>query len=313
MQRQLTGRLEYSWVLIGLGLLMLVGYVVYTFIGTVVFGLFLYYATRPVYRRLRRVVRPSGLAAAVALLALALPALVIVAWAIALVVSEANRVFADGDSLAAVLPPDLVAFVTTGLPGTVTSLRWDQLTTADLQTLVDSAASVGEILTTVGVGLVHLFIMIALAYYLLRDGTRLSRWVRFRFGDNRGVLDAVMDAIDTDLHSIFFGNILNAVITGTIGVFAYSLLNTIATPTVAIPAAALVGLLAGVASLIPIVGMKLVYLPVAAYLIAQAALADPGGLWFPVAFILVSFVIVDTIPDIVLRPYVSGRTLHVGP
>jgi predicted PurR-regulated permease PerM len=312
MQRQLTGRLEYSWVLIGLGLLMLVGYVVYTFIGTVVFGLFLYYATRPVYRRLRRVVRPRGLAAAVALLALALPALVIVAWAIALVVSEANRVFADGDSLAAVLPPDLVAFVTTGLPETVTTLQWDQLTTADLQTLVDSAASVGEILTTVGVGLVHLFIMIALAYYLLRDGTRLSRWVRFRFGDNRGVLDAVMDAIDTDLHSIFFGNILNAVITGTIGVFAYSLLNSIATPTVAIPAAALVGLLAGVASLIPIVGMKLVYLPVAAYLIAQAVLADPGGLWFPVAFILVSFVIVDTIPDIVLRPYVSGRTLHVG-
>jgi hypothetical protein len=29
-------------------------------------------------------------------------------------------------------------------------------------------------------------------------------------------------------------------------------------------------------------------------------------------FALVSFVVVDTIPDLVLRPYVSGRSLHVG-
>jgi predicted PurR-regulated permease PerM len=312
MQRQLSGRLEYAWVLIGLALLSLVGYVVYAFIGTIVFGLFLYYATRPVYQRLRHVVRPRGLAAAVALLALALPALVIVAWAVALVITEANVVFTNEGSLASVLPPDLIAFVTTSLPDAATNLQLDQLSSADLQTIIDSATSVGNILTTVGIGLVHLFIMIALAYYLLRDGAQLSRWARFRFGDNRGVLDSVMDAIDADFHSIFFGNILNAVITGTIGVFSYTLLNTIAPASVAIPAAALVGLLTGVASLIPIVGMKLVYVPIAGYMIVQALLTDPNMVWFPVAFILVSLVIVDTIPDIVLRPYVSGRTLHVG-
>ena len=312
MQRQLSGRLEYAWVLIGLGLLLLVGYVVYAFIGTIVFGLFLYYATRPVYRRLRRVVRPRGLAAAVALLALALPALLIVGWAVVLVITEANVVFTDAGSLASVLPADLIAFVTTSLPDAATNLRLDELSSADLQTIVNSATSVGEVLTAIGIGLVHLFIMIALAYYLLRDGAQLSRWARFRFGDNRGVLDSVMDAIDADFHSIFFGNILNAVITGTIGVFSYTLLNTVAPASVAIPVAALVGLLTGVASLIPIVGMKLIYLPMGAYLTVQALLNDPNVVWFPVAFILVSLVIVDTIPDIVLRPYVSGRTLHVG-
>jgi len=40
--------------------------------------------------------------------------------------------------------------------------------------------------------------------------------------------------------------------------------------------------------------------------------ADPTTMWFTAAFVAVSFVIVDTIPDLVLRPYVSGRNLHVG-
>jgi len=59
--------------------------------------------------------------------------------------------------------------------------------------------------------------------------------------------------------------------------------------------------------------MKLVYVPAAIYLFA-VTLANGDGtvLWFPTAFALVSFVIVDTIPDLVLRPYVSGRNRHVG-
>jgi len=75
---------------------------------------------------------------------------------------------------------------------------------------------------------------------------------------------------------------------------------------------AVAGLLAGVASLIPIVGMKLVYVPVTLYLGAVSYLADPSTLWFTAVFVAVSFVVVDTIPDLVLRPFVSGRTLHVG-
>jgi hypothetical protein len=36
------------------------------------------------------------------------------------------------------------------------------------------------------------------------------------------------------------------------------------------------------------------------------------GWWFVALFGGVAFVIVDTIPDIVVRPYVSGGSLHVG-
>jgi predicted PurR-regulated permease PerM len=52
--------------------------------------------------------------------------------------------------------------------------------------------------------------------------------------------------------------------------------------------------------------MKLVYVPVAGYLAGvQYLSADP--VWWPVvAFVLLSFVVVDTIPDLIIRPLISG-------
>jgi hypothetical protein len=165
-----------------------------------------------------------------------------------------------------------------------------------------------------GEAALHAFVVFAVAFYLLRDDHRLSRWARDHLTDDPGPVEAYVRAVDNDLNTIFFGNILNAIITGTIGAIVYSLLTLAAPQGVAIPYAALVGLLTGVASLVPVVGMKVVYVPIAAYLFARPLfLVDaPGVLWFPTAFFVVSFVLVDLIPDLVLRPYVSGRNLHVG-
>jgi predicted PurR-regulated permease PerM len=81
----------------------------------------------------------------------------------------------------------------------------------------------------------------------------------------------------------------------------------------AIPAAALVGLLAGAASLIPIVGMKIIYVPVALYMTVRGVLTAGGeSLWFVVLFAVVSVIVVDSIPDFLLRPYVSGKNIHIG-
>jgi len=70
-------------------------------------------------------------------------------------------------------------------------------------------------------------------------------------------------------------------------------------------------LLAGAASLIPIVGMKLVYVPMTGYLGVLAG-TNGEGWWFVVVFAAISFVVVDVIPDLLVRPYVSGGKLHTG-
>jgi len=309
-------RSRLVWWLLGTALVGALLYVVYSLIGTFVFGVFVYYATRPIYRRLSRRIYPPSLAAAVSLLALALPAILLMLYAVAIVVREFTRLIQNGDAaLFERLGVDPVVLERVADPARL--LELDLLTYVSIDrigTLLQSFGRAADTLAFLGIGAIHLFVIIALAFYLLRDGRRLSRWVHARFDDERGILQSYLRAIDNDFHSIFFGNILNAILTGTIGVIAYSLLNTAAPVGVRIPSPALVGLLAGIASLVPVVGMKLVYFPVAGVLLTRAAAAEAGapGFSFVFLFAAISFVIVDTIPDLVLRPYVSGRSLHVG-
>lgn len=308
-------RARVAWWALGGVLATALLFVVYSFVGTFVFGLFLYYATRPIYRRLRKVLYPPSLAAAVSMFALALPALALMLYALLIVAKEVDKqAKATQFDLGAYTTLDLQLLNKVADPATLyqSGLR-EYLTFDNAGATLRQVATAADTFAFVGVGLVHLFVMVAIAFYLLRDDHRVSRWMNKRFADDDGVLGAYFAAIDSDLNSIFFGNILNAVLTGTIGVIAYTVLNVFSPPGLRIPAAALVGLLAGVASLIPVVGMKLVYVPVAGYMGVQSvALAGPETVWFVGAFVLVSFILVDTIPDLVLRPYVSGRSLHVG-
>ena len=312
MSSRTIDRTQLAWWVIGFALAGALIFVVYSFIGTIVFGLFFYYATRPLYQRINRQIGPPSLAAAIALLLLALPAFLLVLYTAAIAANELIKL--TNQTLVQLVDSPITSQQLAQITDIerLIQIELTQLTPDQIRRVFSSLGSAGNFLSVIGVGLVHLFVMIALAFYLLRDDHQLSRWVRSRFGDERGVLETYLDAVDNDFTSIFFGNILNAVITGTIGVLAYSILNITAPAGVAIPAAALLGLVAGVASLIPVVGMKLVYVPVAVYLAVTSYFTNPETLWFTASFVAVSLIIVDTIPDLVLRPYVSGRRLHVG-
>ncbi len=298
-----------GWWAIAAALAGVVGYLLFSFIGTFVFGIFVYYATRPIYRRIKRFLPNRSLAAAVSLLALALPALLLAFYTIAIALQELNNFLDTRDvgihPLEQLLAPyfDISAVIADPL-----SLAAGPDTMQTLQTVIQEASTY---LGFFGLGALHLFIIIILAFYLLRDDYRLAAWWRRRFADSEGVMEAYMARVDQDFSNIFFGNILNAALTGIIGAAAYSFLNLLSPAGIAVPYPALLGLLTGVASLIPVIGIKIIYVPGAIYLFVRTG-GEPGLLWFPVVFVAVSFVIVDVIPDLVLRPYVSGRNLHLG-
>ncbi|GGL24327.1 AI-2E family transporter [Halarchaeum grantii] len=303
-------RARLGWWVTGLALASVLAYVVYSFIGTFVFGLFIYYAIRPVYRQLRTRIRPPSLAAAVSIVAFALPALLLLAYVSAIGLQEFNAYLtAHPDSfeqLEAMLQPYI----------DVSSIVQDPQSILDSP---DALAAVRQILEAAqgylgffGSVAIHAFMMLIIVFYLLRDDQRLASWFHRRFDDADGVVHAYAKRIDRDFSIIFFGNILNAVMTAAIGGISYSLLDYAAPAGVGIPYPALVGLLVGIASLVPVVGIKLVYVPVSLLLLFRASSAAPGAFWFPAVFVAVSFVIVDVIPDLVLRPYVSGRNLHLG-
>lgn len=302
-------RSRLGWLALGTVLAAVVAYVTVSFIGTVILGLFVYYSTRPIYDRVRERLPGDTVAAAVSLFLLALPALALVGYTGVVAYREARLVAGiqlpklNNALFGAVVDPEVL--YQRGLE--------EYLSTDQLQVIMDAFVSAADTLIAVGVILIQAFVVLALAFYLLRDGRKLSDWFVTSFGDDQEVLPEFLRAVDQSLESVFFGNILNALVTGALGALLFSLLNIVAPAGTEIPAAALTGLLTGVASLIPVVGMKLVYVPLSVYIGAQSVIgAGVESLWFVAVFFAVAFVFVDTIPDLVLRPYVSGRNLHVG-
>ncbi len=280
-------------------------WVLFRYVGTFMLGLFFYYVTRPAYVRLRRRFRRS-IAAGTSLLALALPVVLLGAYTLAVAGQELSRLqrTVELGPLADRIEPFL----------DISELVQDPAMLLQNPDLVNVGQLLAEgalgYVPIIGTALINLFVSFAVAFYLLRDGERLGEWVRTTFGDTAGTFDDYVEAVDEDLGSVFFGNILNAVFIAVVAIVVFSVLNLVA-PADGIPYPALVAVLAGAASLIPVVGMKLVYVPLSVGLFARAIVAgDP--LWFPVAFVAATVVLVDFIPDLVLRPYVSGRNLHVG-
>lgn len=302
-------RSRAAWWAVGSLLALSLIFVLWSFVGTFIFGVFIYYSTRPVYRRIQDHIYPPSLAAAVALFLLGLPVILLFSYTLAVSLQEFNalleRLGSDGP-VAEMLAPYINV-------SSVVQNPQEILETESLRPLLENLASEApKYLGFITNGALHVFLMVAIAFYLLRDDHRLSRWFRGRFADEEGLVEQFVERIDRDFSNIFFGNILNAFLTGIIGAVTYNLLDFFGPASLGIPYPTLLGLLAGVASLIPVIGMKLVYLPVTVLLYFEAWSGEPGLFWFPTAFLVLSLVVVDTIPDFVLRPYVSGRGLHIG-
>jgi len=288
------------WMGFGVVLAAVLLFVTYSFIGTVVFGVFLYYATRPLYRRVYRRVRQRTVAALLSLALLALPVLTLLYYTLAIALQEFERFAATTDvgPYAERIEPYLNVSDAVQNPEALLS------STAGPAAIFDTLGQLVGYVGIVGTGLIHAFVMFAFAFYMLRDGGKLAEWMK-GFLDHHGVLDRYFHEVDRSFHKVFYGNILNAIVTGAIGAIAFSLVDVVAPAGLAVPYPALTGLLAGAASLIPIIGMKIVYVPMGLSLAIRAGLGG-GEWWFVALFVGVAFVVVDTIPDLLVRPYVSG-------
>ena len=315
------------WVL-ALALGGVLAYVMYSYLGAFVLGLFVYYITRPVHRRLSDRVPTSSLAAIVSLLTIALPIILIIAYTVAVGISQLSGLIGP-EQVSQILGPLLGgagtgtgtgAGASIGNPEALVSQAVsdpqafaDGLTTGSVSDAIQQAGGIAlSALGVLGTGLIQLFIVLTLAFYLLRDDHRLAGWTREQLIGTGTPADAYFSTVDRDLKTVFFGNILNAMAVAILAVICYVILNVFAPSGVAIPSPVLVGLLVGVGSLIPVVGMKIVYVPVALIITAAAFTGGTTALWFPAVFLGASLFVIDTFPDLLLRPYVSGRDIHTG-
>ncbi len=308
-------RNRIAWWAVAAVLFAALGTVVYTYIGTFVLGLFVYYATRRIHRRMRDRISPPSLAAIVSLLTISAPVLLLFGYTVVIGAQELAAVAPNASAYTAALDPYM-------------DIEWIQdprkglsLLTENPQLLQEFGSAEGirdavnAVTTYLGVivnALLHLFVALAIGFYLLRDDRRFSRWFRSEFAGEGSATAAYLTAVDRNLDSIYFGNILFAAANAVVGTVVYNALSLFAPPELGVPVPTLLGLLTGAGSLVPVVGMKIVWVPAALYLIVVAAVTDPSLLWFGLLFAGVVFLFVDTVPEVLLRPYISGRDLHVG-
>ena len=287
-----------------------VAYIALSFLAVLVFAIFLYYAVRPIYRTLARFGLPRRVRAILALVLFGVPFLILLIYTVAIIVIEAQAVFEAYDIEDEFLEELITEFDLTGLD-------LDEL--QELLSEATAQASLGVVFVSlagtvslVSGAFVQLLIIVTLTYYLLLDGPQFVSWL-LRTYDESGVLRRYVRAVDPELSMTLFGNIVNVFVTAIVGVITFYTYNAFAPPAVHVPFPALVGALAGIGSLIPVIGIKLVYIPVTIGLAVTAWLTGDLSLLVPVAALLiVSSIVVDFIPDFFIRAHISGKQTHTG-
>jgi predicted PurR-regulated permease PerM len=296
--------------LVVLGLFLVAAYVIEAFIAVVVFAVFLYYSVRPIHRFLRRFGLPRRLRAALSIVLFGVPFVVLLGYTIAIIIVEIQafvQAYGIQDQL---------------LEQTLEGIDIAALDLEELQELVTTAGAQGSLLAAlfslsgaisfVSSAFVQLLILLVLTYYMLVDGPRLTEWVLGTF-DETGILRRYIRETDPELSMTLFGNIVNVFVTAIVAVITFFTYNFFAPATVSVPFPGLVGALAGIGSLIPVIGIKLVYFPVTIVLGATAFAAGGGPLFLYVGvFFVVSAILVDFIPDFFIRALISGDKTHTG-
>jgi predicted PurR-regulated permease PerM len=298
--------------LFGVIVAVIVGLLAVEFVAALTVSVFLYYSTRRYYKFLQRFRLPARLRAGIVIASLVVPLLLLISYTLVLLVIEARQFVNDSAviDVAAESAPWLGGIDT--IPAFTVQGMYQAYQAGDLDVFIQFATEHASFLTSLISGFfLNAFIVVIVTYYLLVDGSRLRSWL-LRFDDD-AIIREYLEAVDEELEAVLFGNLLNVIATALIAITVYHGYNAVVPAQAAVPYPTLAGALTGVASLIPVVGMKIVYLPLTV-IAAVPILLGPGqaALVYVAGFLVGVVVVVDTIPDLILRPLLSGDTTHVG-
>ncbi|NHX35271.1 MULTISPECIES: AI-2E family transporter [Halolamina] len=289
-----------------------VGFLAYQFVAPLTVSIFLYYSTRRYFKFLRRLRLPARVRAVTVLASLAIPLILLISYATVLLVIEA-RAFVTEYSLLEVAATNVewIGGIDQIPEFTVQGL-YEAYQSGDLSPFIDFASAHAELLTSLISGFfLNFFVVVIVTYYLLIDGRRIRDWL-LRFDDD-AIIREYLEAADQELESVLFGNLLNVIAISLIAIAAFTVYNALVPGPAEVPYPTLAGTLTGIASLVPVVGMKIVYLPLTGVAALPIVLGgDQSLLVYVLGFLVVAVVVVDTIPDILLRPILSGENTHVG-
>ena len=158
-----------------------------------------------------------------------------------------------------------------------------------LQLLASQALNVGQNALEFFVGL---FIMLYLLFFLLRDGSELSRQIKRGMPLPDDLQQTLFSKFTNVIRATIKGSVVVAIVQGALGGLIFWFLG--------IKAAVLWAVVMAFLSLLPAVGTGIVWLPVAVYLLAT------GETWDGVILIAYGVLIIGLV-DNILRPILVGK------
>lgn len=300
------------WIAVGL----IFGYLIYLmaepFADVLIYAIFVYYISRPLYRRLLKITKRESLSAFISIFLLIFPVSIVFLWGMSIAVAETLRFISSLDASYARAVGNFLAQHSKSLQ----ELSFDQwISLAGRYQNIQDTITVGVNLIFRSLDiLLRLILVYTSTTYLLIDGPRLRSWmVKVPYPNETHVTAKFFDKIDKDLHSVFYGSIQTSILMAIVAFLVFTGLNTVAPQGMMMKYTILTALMIGIASLVPMVGAALVYLPVTAVMAVSAHLN--GNLmadgWFTGLF-LASCLIFDYAINMVFKPHVAGKGTHQG-
>ncbi|MFH1788771.1 MAG: AI-2E family transporter [Candidatus Altiarchaeota archaeon] len=297
---------RFHWVALGLVSFTLLLFMIKPFVDVLVYGVFLYYILRPLYWKVNQKMHSRDVSAGLSILAVIIP-LILLMWYMLDVATTEIRTGLDS------IDDPLGDRVDRGL--SIISASINSLNLEDVARVIRENQDLGKFVLSLSkstLGVAFRFVLVfAVAFYLLKYGSDVKSWflTTINTEKERNLTDEFFDDIDNDLHHVFYGNILVAFVTAVLGIIVLVGVDMMSpTSKIDVPYPILLGVLCGIANLIPIVGMKIIWIPLVIYITFNAYVGGAlvSYVWFLVLSGLAIYVIVDWFPDMVLRPYLSG-------
>ncbi|MFH1127735.1 MAG: AI-2E family transporter [archaeon] len=304
------------WTYYGLILALVLFIFISPFRDILAYSLFIYYIARPFNRLFFRITRSKTFSALLSIIIILIPIMFIAAYTLSVGAAELTN-------YAATIPEEqrsgYMDMIIKELNMTTIAEPWDAVISVSHDKELEAMMldildrSVAYFFTFIGI-IFNIFLVFVISFYLIRDGKNLKNLVLEDIFKNELLARKYFAQTDRALFRIFFGNILNAIITAILAMIVYSAFNAYAPQHLNLPYPMLLAILTGLASLIPMVGVKLIWIPATVYLMISSfmnATIIPDLV--PLASFLVAVnLIVDMLPDFVLRPFVTAKGMHTG-
>ncbi|MFQ5815987.1 MAG: AI-2E family transporter, partial [Candidatus Hydrothermarchaeaceae archaeon] len=280
---------DLEWAVLGIliALLFIASlYVVRPLLDAVVVAAFFAYLTYPLTGRLEEILKNRTIAA-IAVVALAILPLILL-----------------GIQLVNVYSNEFSKIAELRFSSPLINADWETVSESVMKE-VQSQLSPERALKGISMGIelvVKVFVIMAGSFYILRERVALRQFlVSLAPPRKEGIVSYFLDTVDRTFYGVFMGHLMTSLFTGIIaGLGFYAIGRTMGIQALA-TYPFLLGALTAVATLLPIVGAWLIYLPIGTVLILAG---EPMAGIVVMAFSLTALSI---IPDIVIRPYISGK------